>query len=77
MHVRRCYDNNARGPKSGSVTWFKDGVFNANVTIIQKDSAGINAPNLIEDLDPGLYKIEKEYEDGTLEQDIIYKEEWK
>lgn len=31
-------------------------------------------PTLIDDLDPGLYKVEKNYDDGEIEQNIIFKE---
>jgi len=72
---RRCYDNPYRRPIAGSVTRFNDDIFNTNITVIPKDSLGINSSNLIEQLEPGLYKIEKNYEEGNTEQDIIFKEE--
>lgn len=73
QNTRRCYDNYNRRPKDGSITLFNDGVLNGNVTVTQKDSLGINQPTLIEDLNPGLYKVEKNYEDGEIEQNIIFK----
>ena len=71
---RRCYDNWNRAPSGGSVTRFNDGVFNANVTITPQDSTSINNPALINNLQPGLYKIEKTYDDGAQQQNIIVKE---
>lgn len=71
---RRCYDNPNYRPIGGSITRFNDNVFNTNITLIPKDSTGINNPNLIEQLQPGLYKIEKTYEEGNTEQDIIFKQ---
>jgi len=49
-------------------------VFNTNVTITQKDSLGINNSNLISELEPGLYRIEKRYDDGATEDKVIFKE---
>lgn len=74
VQVRRCYDNDNIIPKNGSVIRFNDGVFNGNVTITPKDSIGINNPILINELEPGLYNIKKEYYDGTVEENVIYKE---
>jgi len=45
-----------------------------NVTITPKDSIGINNPNLIDELDAGLYKIEFNYEGGATQQTIIFKQ---
>ncbi len=73
--VRRCYDNWNRSPHSGSVTRFNDWVFNANVTITPMDSLQINSPTLIEDLLPGLYKIEKNYMDGATTETVTIKPE--
>lgn len=39
-----------------------------------KDSVGINNPVLLNELDPGLYNIKKQYYDGTVEENVIYKE---
>lgn len=72
--VRRCYDNDNINPKSGSVIRFNDGVINGNVTITPKDSIGINNPVLIDELNPGLYNIKKDYYDGSTEENVIFKE---
>ena len=72
--ARHCYDNANKKPSSGLVTKFNDGVFNTNVTLTPKDSTSINNPNLINQLQPGLYKIDKTYPDGTQEQNVILKE---
>lgn len=72
--TRRCYDNYNHKPGWGSVTKFNDGVLNGNVTVTPKDSLGINNPTLVDELNPGLYKIEKNYLDGATDQDIIFKE---
>lgn len=74
QNTRRCYDNWNRAPIGGSITRFNDGVFNANVTITSQDSTSINNPNLIQQLDSGLYKIEKHYEDGAVQQNVIFKD---
>ncbi len=74
QNTRKCYDNWNRAPIGGKITKFNDGVFNANVTITTQDSTSINNPNLIQQLDPGLYKIDKLYEDGAIQQNVIYKD---
>jgi len=71
---RKCYDNWNRKPSFGSVTQFNDNVINTNFTFTPKDSLGINNQNLIQNLDSGLYKIEKNYQDGSIEQTVIFKE---
>jgi len=70
---RKCYDNNNKAPNGGSVTRFNDGVFNANVTITPKDSMGINDQHLIQNLQNGLYTIDKTYDDGSTQQTVIQK----
>lgn len=70
---RRCYDNWNRGAINGSVLKFEDNVFNNNVTITVKDSLQINSETLIQNLDTGLYKIEKNFEDGTTQETIMQK----
>lgn len=60
--------------QNGSITLFKDGVINGNVTITPKDSLGINNPTLINDLDRGLYNIKENYDDGTIKENVIFKE---
>ena len=69
----KCYDNWNRKPSSGLVTKFNDDVFNTNVTITAQDSTSINNQNLIENLENGLYKIDKNYEDGSSQETVIYK----
>lgn len=73
--ARKCYDNFNKASSGGLIMKFNDNVINANVTIIPQDSTEINHPNLIQNLDNGLYKIEKNYEDGEVEQTIIIKEQ--
>jgi len=73
VQVERCYDNFNRTPSGGSITRFNDDVFNNNITLTPQDSLGINSPNLINDLQQGLYKIEKVFIDGSNEETIIYK----
>ncbi len=70
---QRCYDNMNLNPNGGSITKFNDGVINANVTITPKDSLGINNQYLIDNLMQGLYKIEKNYGDGSNSETVIYK----
>jgi len=71
---RRCYDNWNRAALGGSVVQFNDGVINTNITINPQDSRQINNPNLIDNLQQGLYKIEKSYNDGSTQQNVIFKE---
>lgn len=71
---RSCYSVSGAS-KSGSVTRFNDNIFNTNVTITPKDSLEINNPNLINDLQQGLYKIEKVLPDGTVEEIVIIKQQ--
>lgn len=71
---RRCYDNDGIPFAGGFVTKFNDGVFNNNVTITPKDSTAINDANLVNDLQPGLYKIEKNDHHGGTEENIVIKE---
>ena len=71
--VRKCWDRDGLAT-SGRVTKFNDGVFNGNYTVTQQDSVQINNPNLIEDLDPGLYTIDKTYDDGTTDQKVVQKQ---
>jgi hypothetical protein len=48
-------------------------VINTNITVTPQDSIGINSPTLIDDLQQGLYKIEKNIIDGSTEETIIFK----
>ena len=70
---RRCYHNVNRGASSGKIIKFSDQIPNHNYTVTEKDSISINQPNLIRDLESGLYVIEKNYNDGTQEQEVILK----
>jgi hypothetical protein len=70
---RRCYDNWNRRPSSGGITHFHDGIINNNYTTYPKDSLQINNATLIQDLQNGLYKIDKQYNDGDQEQNVIIK----
>ncbi|NRA92007.1 MAG: hypothetical protein HRU26_04875 [Psychroserpens sp.] len=72
--VRRCYDNWNRAADDGQIIKFNDNVLNTNVTITPQDSLAINNENLINNLNPGLYKIDKNYNDGTTKERVIFKE---
>tara|TARA_Y100000052_G_scaffold15363_1_gene15000 strand:+ start:197 stop:475 length:279 start_codon:yes stop_codon:yes gene_type:complete len=72
--LRRCYDNWNKAAMNGSLTQFNDGVFNTNVTITPQDSTQINNPNFVNELNPGLYKVDKNYDDGSSKETIILKE---
>jgi hypothetical protein len=69
----KCYNNFNKAPKGGRVVRFNDGVFNYNTTTTEKDSTGINTNTLVQDLTPGLYKVEKDYDGGATTQTIIQK----
>jgi hypothetical protein len=69
----KCYNNFNLNPKGGRVVRFNDGVFNYNTTTTEKDSTSINTTTLIQDLTPGLYKVEKDYDGGATTQTIIQK----
>jgi|TARA_B110000908_G_scaffold101268_1_gene119403 hypothetical protein len=71
---KKCYDNWNKAPSGGSVIKFNDDVFNTNVTITSQDSISINNPQLIDNLASGLYKIEKNYDDGSSQETILIKE---
>jgi hypothetical protein len=71
---RVCYDNINRMPLGGKVIKFRDNVFNHNVEVSPKDSTSINSQNLIQELPNGLYKIEKEFGNGDIEEIVIVKE---
>ncbi|EDM45314.1 hypothetical protein SCB49_06002 [unidentified eubacterium SCB49] len=45
------------------------------LTITQKDAIQIKDDQLLPTLTTGLYKIEKYFEDGTIEEVIIFKED--
>jgi hypothetical protein len=70
----RCYDNNNRNPNGGTIIKFNDDVLNTNVTITAQDSMSINNENLINNLEPGLYNIIEQFENGDTEEQLIIKE---
>ena len=70
----RCYDNNNRTPTGGTIIKFNDNIFNNNVTISPQDSLNINNENLINELQPGLYNIIEQYENGETQENVIFKE---
>jgi hypothetical protein len=70
---RKCYNNYNKGALGGKVTRFNDGTINYNTTETTKDSTQINNPQLINTLENGLYKIEKNYDDGTTQEVIVQK----
>ena len=72
-NIQKCYNNFNLSPSSGTLFTFNDGVLNTNVTIQPLDSLGINNPQLIDNLDVGLYKIEKQYEDNAKQETVIIK----
>jgi len=74
IQPRKSYNNFNGKPIGGKVTQFLDGVFNTNVAITPKDSLGVNNPQLIENLEPGLYSIEKIYHDGSVQENVIVKD---
>lgn len=75
FEAQKCYKPNGNGyPTFGTKTQFNDGVFNYNITIAQLDSAAVNNPQFIDQLDPGLYRIEKTHQDGSVEDNVILKE---
>jgi len=69
----RCYDNNNKSPSAGTLIKFNDNVLNTNVTITTQDSLMINNSDLINDLQPGLYNIIKQFDDGSTEEQVIFK----
>lgn len=48
--------------------------YKTNATLTPKDSVGINNPALINELQPGLYKVEKNYNDGSSQETVIVKQ---
>jgi len=73
--IRRCYDNwNSPPIIGGDVVKFNDNIFNNNVTITPQDSTQINNPNLVNELEPGLYNIIKTDVNGNNQETVILKE---
>jgi len=71
---RMCYNNFSLAPSGGTIIKFLDNTPNTNVTITAQDSTSINNPNLINNLDPGLYNIIENYDDGSSQETMIFKE---
>lgn len=71
---RMCYNNYNRTPSGGTIIKFNDNVLNTNVTITPQDSTSINNTDLIQDLQPGLYNVIKNYNDGTQDENLIQKQ---
>jgi hypothetical protein len=73
-NIQKWYDNYNRISIGGYVTKFHDNVLNTNVRVTPKDSLQINNDLMINNLPQGLYKIEKVYDNGDMEQTIIMKD---
>ncbi len=69
----KCWNNWNKAASFGSVTKYNDGIINTNITTYPKDSMQINDSQLIQNLDNGLYQIDKNYNDGSQEQNLIIK----
>jgi hypothetical protein len=73
--IQKCYDNYSSPPIiGGTIITFNDGILNNNVTITPQDSSSINNPQLITNLQPGLYNVIKNFENGDAEETVILKE---
>lgn len=70
---RSCYSVSGSIADNGNLIQFNDGVFNTNVTITPQDSTSINNPNFLDELQPGLYNIQRNY-NGTIQETTILKE---
>jgi len=70
---RMCYNNWNRSAINGDVINFLDGIPSSNVTITAQDSLQINDTQLIPNLQPGLYNIITNFNDGTTDQTVIQK----
>lgn len=70
--AEKCYDA-WRNASSGSIKNFLDGVVNYNYTIQYLDSLQVNNPDLIPNLQNGLYNIDKQYNDGQNTDKTILK----
>jgi hypothetical protein len=72
--VQKCYNNYNSNPDGGVLIKFNDGVFNTNVTVTPQDSTQINNPQMINNLQPGLYNVIENYNDGSTQETVIIKE---
>ena len=70
---RKCYNNYNRSASNGTIIKFEDDVINNNITIHPKNESEINDSSLIQNLESGLFTIQKVYNDGTQEQQTIFK----
>ncbi len=75
LQPRKCLCSMLKLASGGSVTKFNDGIINTNITVYPKDSLQINDSNLIHNLNSGLYKIDKQFIDGSQEQNVILKDD--
>jgi len=72
---QKCYNNYNSPPIiGGTIVKFNDNVFNTNVTITEQDSTSINNTELIYNLQPGLYNIIENYDNGDTQETVILKE---
>lgn len=71
---RRCWDNNGTGPQpiGGTIIRFKDDLFNLNISREQIDAKMIIDESYFRSLEKGLYKIEIYYDNGTIDERMIY-----
>ncbi len=69
---RKCW-NTGQGAISGTLVKFNDGVLNTNVTVTPQDSTAINNPQFINNLQPGLYNVIKNYQTGETQENIVQK----
>jgi len=69
---RKCWNTGIA--QGGTLIKFNDDVLNTNVTISEQDSTAINNEELINNLEPGLYNVIKNYQDGRTEETVIFKE---
>jgi len=72
--IQKCWDDSGSIASFGTIIKFNDNVFNTNVTITPQDSTSINNPQLIDNLQPGLYNIIENYENGGTQETVILKE---
>ncbi len=71
---RKCYNTLLKGgASSGTVVKYLDGTRNYNYTVNQLDSLQINNPELINNLENGLYDIKKQYQQGDVDEKTILK----
>ncbi|GAB5398735.1 MAG: hypothetical protein Aureis2KO_03200 [Aureisphaera sp.] len=71
---RRCWDNNSSGPSpiGGSIIRFKDDLFNLNISRNELNATQVLEGNFLRSLEKGLYKVEIYYDNGTVNERVIY-----